>query len=119
MVSISSAGELLPGCVGAAFFDGGEDGLGFVFGFDDLALLDVFFGVVEGGEDHVFDLLVGEAVGGFDFDLGCFAAALLAGGDVEDAVGVDEEFDFDAGQAGDHGRDAFEVEACEGAAVFG
>ncbi len=47
------------------------------------------------------------------------AAALLAGGDVQDAVGVDEELDLDAGQAGDHGRDAFEVEAGERAAVFG
>ena len=95
--------------MGAAFFYGGEDGLGFVFCFDDLALLDVFFGVIERGEDHVFDLLVGEAVGGFDFDLGGFAAALLAGGDVEDAVGVDEEFDFDAREAGDHWRYSLQV----------
>ena len=75
--------------------------------------------MVEGVEDHGFDLLVGEAVGGLDFDLGLLAAALFARADVEDAVGVDEEFDFDAGQAGDHGRNAFEVEAGEGAAVFG
>jgi len=81
-----------------AFFDGGENRLGLVLRFDELARFDVLFGVVEGCEDHGFDLLVGEAVGRFHFDIGFLAAALLARADVRDAVGVDEELDFDAGQ---------------------
>ena len=80
--------------------------------------MDILLGIVEGVENHGLDLLVGEAVGRFDLDLGFLAAALLAGGDVQDAVGVDEELDLDARQAGGHGRNAFEVEAGQGAAVL-
>ena len=37
---------------------------------------------------------------------------------MQNAVGVDEEFDFDARHAGGHRRNAFEIEARQGAAVF-
>ena len=43
---------------------------------------DVLLGVVEGFEDHGFYLLVGEAVGGFDFDLRLLTAALFARADM-------------------------------------
>jgi hypothetical protein len=56
-----------------------RDGVGFEAGFDELAGFEVGLGVVEGVEDHGLDLLVGEAVGRLDFDLGFLAAALLAG----------------------------------------
>ncbi len=91
---------------------------GFVARFDQLALAEIFFGVVEGIENHAFDLLVGQAVAGLDLNLSLLAAALFAGGDVEDAVGIDQEFHFDARDAGGHRGNAFQIEAGEGAAVF-
>lgn len=111
--------ELWPSGGLLAFVQGVKDDLRFITGFDELAGADVFLGVVEGVQDHGFDLFVGEAIGGFDFNLSLFAAALFEGADVQDPIGVDEEFDLNAGQAGDHGRDAFEVKAGERAAVFG
>ena len=75
--------------------------------------------LIERVEDHAFDLFVGQAVGRLHFDLGLLAAALLARGDLENAVGVDEELDFDARQAGAHRRNAFEIEARQRAAVGG
>ena len=55
-----------------------ENRLGFVARFDEEALGEVFFGVIEGVKDHGLDLFVGESVGGLDFDFGSQAAALLA-----------------------------------------
>ncbi len=72
-------GDECPGGAGFGFFERGEDGVGFEPGFDDLAGFEVGLGVVEGFEDHGLDLLVGEAVGGLDFDLGFLTAALFAG----------------------------------------
>ena len=111
-------GELLPALVLLALGDSFEDGGGFVLGLDDLAFVQVVFGVVEAVEDHGFDLVVGEAVAGLDVDCRGLTAALFACRDLEDAVGIDEELDLDAGHAGGHGRDVFEVEAGEGAAVL-
>ena len=75
-------GELLPSGGLLAFLNGVENRLRFVGGFDDLAGGDVGFGVVEGVEINGLYLLVGEAVGGFDFYLGLLPAALFAGADV-------------------------------------
>ncbi len=95
-------GELSPGRTLLAFFEGGEDGLRFVARFDELALAKIFFRIVERIENHALDLLVGQAVAGLDLNFGFFAAALLARGNVQDAVGVDQEFHFDARNAGGH-----------------
>ncbi len=111
MVSCPQAGLFF------AFFERGQDRCGFVAGFDDLAAAEIFFGVVEGVEDHAFDLLVGQAVAGLHLNFGFLAAALLARGDVQDAVGVDEELYFDARNSGRHRRNAFEIEARQRAAV--
>ena len=46
-----------------------ENGVRFVAGLDQQALGEVFFGMVEGVENHALDLLVRQAVGGLDFDL--------------------------------------------------
>ena len=112
-------GERAPGRALLAFFERGENRRGFGARFDQLAVAEIFFRVVERVEDHAFDLLVGQAVAGLDLNLGFFAAALLARGNVENAVGVDQEFYFDARNAGGHGRNAFEIEAGQRAAVFG
>ena len=66
----------------------------------------LFFGVIEGVENHAFDLLIRESVSRLDFNLRLLAAALLARGDLQDAVSVDEELDFDTRQTRGHGRNA-------------
>ena len=113
------ARELAPCGVGAHTPDLGEDGLGLVASFNEEALGKVFFGVIEGVEDHGLDLLVGETVSRLDFNFSRKSAALLACGYLENAVGIDEEAHFNAGQAGGHGRNALEVKARQRAAVRG
>ena len=62
-------------------------------------------------------MFVGEAVSRLDVDFSLFAAALLARRNAQDAVGVDQEFHFDARHAGDHRRNALEIEARQRTAI--
>ena len=98
---------------------GGEDGIGIDAGFRQLARLEIGFGVLDGGFDHGLHLLVGEAVGRLHVDRLLFAGAGIARGDVQDAVGVDQEANFDAGEAGGHGVDVLQIEAGQAAAILG
>src|SRR5438270_11323786 len=87
-----------------SFFQSGHDVLSLIASFNDLALAEIFFGVVEGIENHGFDLLVGQSVSRFDLYLGFASAALFARGDVEYSICVDEEADFDTRKSCGHGR---------------
>ncbi|AGZ36921.1 NAD-specific glutamate dehydrogenase [Pseudomonas sp. VLB120] len=74
-------------------------------------------GVLEGILEHACDLAIGQAVGRFDLDAGFDARAEFAGGDAQQAIGVDLEGDADLRRTGDHGRDSTQLEARQGATV--
>ena len=90
-----------------------------VLGLDGFAALLVLGGVEFGFLGHLLDLFFGETGGALDGDFLIFAGAEIFGGDVEDAVGVDVEGDFDLGRAAGRGRDAVEFEGAEGFVVLG
>src|SRR5437764_15439255 len=108
----------MPSRIAPAFGQRAQNVIGLDPGLYNLALAEVFLGVVEGFQNHVFDLIVSEAVGWFDFDLGLLPAALLPGRNMKDAVGINQELNLDAWQAGRHGRNAFQVETGERAAIL-
>ena len=114
----SSAGKIGRLRIVQGFGGGGEDGFGFGARFDELALGEILFGVFDGFFEHALDFGVVDSVARLDFDGVLLAGAQIFGGDLQDAVGVDQEFDFDARQACGRGRD-FESETREGAAIFG
>src|SRR5579871_5704947 len=93
--SLLFTAQLLPGGIPRSTFDGGENSLRLVACFNEQALGEVIFGVVEGVKNHALDLLIGEAVGRFYFNLRLLAAALFARGYLQDSVCVDEKLDFD------------------------
>ena len=94
-------------------------GVGAVADFDGFAALLVFLGVHFGVALHLLDFGVAEAGGGLDGDALLFAGALVLGADVEDAVGVDVEGDFDLGHSAGGGEDAVEDELAERVVVGG
>ena len=108
---------MLPRRVLRRALDGGKNRVRFVARFDEQALGEIFFGMIEGVENHALDLLVGQSIGRLHFDLRRFTAALLTCGDLQNAVGIDQELHFDARQAGAHRRNAFQIEACQRTAV--
>src|SRR5262245_45861578 len=67
---------------------------------------------------HAIDFLARESVAGRDLNGGALAGAALAGVDGEDAVGIDEELDFELGNAGRHGGNAAQLERGERTTVF-
>ena len=99
--------------------NGGKNRIGFVARFDEQASRKILFGVVEGIENHVLDLLVGQSIRRLHLDLRGLSAALLARGDVQDAIGIDKKTHLDARQPRRHGRNAFQVESRQGAAIGG
>src|SRR3990172_6472821 len=108
---VAGLGDGLLGLVG--------ERVGAVADFHLLAALAVLLGVGVGVLLHALDLFVGEAGAGLDRDLLLAAGALVAGGDVEDAVGVDVEGDLDLGQAAGRGQDAVQDEAAERLVIAG
>src|ERR1700730_564968 len=86
--------QLSPSCALLTFFEGSKDCRSLAARFDQLAPAEVFFRVVERVENHAFDLLVGETVARLYLNLCLFAAALLASGDVQNSVGVDQGLDL-------------------------
>jgi hypothetical protein len=80
---------------------------------DQLATLLVLLGVGFRLLDHLLDLLVGETAGSLDADLLLLAGALVLGGHVDDAVGVDVERDLDLRHAARRGGQADQVELAE------
>ena len=74
----------------------------------------VFFGVRFSVFHHALYFVFGEAGAGFDDDGLFFAGFFVFGRDVQDAVGVDVEADFDLRHAARCGLNAGKVEAAEG-----
>ena len=68
---------------------------GLVLGFDRFAARLVGLGVGFRVLHHLFDVGVRQAAGGLDADLLFLAGALVLGRNLDDAVGVDVEGDFD------------------------
>ena len=60
--------------------------------------------------DHALDILLGQPAGCLDADLLFLAGGLVAGRDVDDAVGIDVEGHFDLCRATRRRRDADKVE---------
>ena len=73
----------------------------------------VFGGIGFGVLHHLLDLVLGQAGIRLDGDLGFLASALVLGGDVQDAVGVDVEGDFDLRQAARGRRNVGQVELAQ------
>ena len=59
--------------------------------FDQLAFGKILFGVFDGFFQHALDFRVVDSVAGLYFDGVLLAAAHVFGGDLQDAVGVDQE----------------------------
>ena len=103
--------DLLPGMILFSLRERRQDRVGFASGFNDLALPEILFGVVERFEQHVLDLLVGEAVSGLNVDFSLLSAALLARRDAQYPVSVDQKLHFNTRHAGGHRRNALQIES--------
>ncbi|EID10575.1 putative NAD-specific glutamate dehydrogenase [Mycobacterium xenopi RIVM700367] len=78
-----------------------------------LAALAVLFGVRLGVLDHPVDLFLGQGRAFLDTDRVLLAGALVLGGDVHDAVGVDVEGDLDLRHAARRRRDTGQLEGTQ------
>ena len=96
-----------------------DQGFGLVLHVDPLALLLVSAGVGFGVLHHLLHLVVTEGGSTGDGDALLLTAALVLGGDAQDAVGVDVEGDFDLGNATGGRGDAIEAEGSERLVVAG
>ena len=80
----------------------------------DLLFRGLVLGLVRlGVVDHLLDLLLGESASGRDRDLLLLARAHVLGRDIEDAVHVDVEGDFDLRDASRSGSDAVKPESAD------
>ena len=93
--------------------------VGFVFDFDFFFSGLIVFGVGFCFVDHFFDFGISQAAGSGDSDILFFAGAEIFGGDVQNAVGVDVECNFDLGDAAGGGSDAVEFEAADSFVIAG
>ena len=82
-----------------------------IAGFDELAALLVFLAMGFRVLDHLLDVVVGKTAGGLDADLLLLAGALVLGGNIDDAIGVDIEGHLDLRHAARRRRNAHQVEA--------
>ncbi len=114
----SSLVKFGPGFVAFCFVDRQQNVIGVYTRLRHLCGLQVVFRVVDRGLIHRFHLFEREAVGRRHIDRVLFAGARVARGHVQDSVGVDQEAYFDPRHAGGHGRDVFQIEAREAAAVL-
>jgi len=96
---------------------GQRQALGLDTGFGQRAAVHVAFGLGEAFAQHVRHLVVAQAVARLDDDGGFDTAALLAGADGQQAVGVHLEGHADARRAGGHRRNAPQLETRERTAV--
>src|SRR5882724_12925143 len=96
----------------------GQDRFGFRARFDQLTLGKILLGVFDGLLEHALDLRIVDAVTRLDFDGMPFAGAQILRGNLQDAVGVDQESHLDALQAS-RSRRNFQREARKGTAIFG
>jgi hypothetical protein len=90
-----------------------------VLGLDRRLALLVFLGVSLRVLDHLLDVSLGQTARRLDADLLLLAGALVLGVDIDDAVGVDVEGDFDLRNAARRRRNADEIELAEQLVVGG
>ena len=95
-----------------------ENRLAAVLEVDHLAAGLVFRRVRLGVSLHLLDLVLGEAAGVRDLDIGLLAAGLVGGDHRQNAVGVESEFDFDLRNSSRRRRNAGEIEVAERAVVL-
>src|SRR6266705_3415017 len=72
--------------------------------FTDLALGEILLGVFDGFLQHALDLGVVNAIARLDLDRMLIAGTEILRCDLQDAVGVNQEFYFDAQKAGMRGE---------------
>ena len=111
-VSGDLVAKLLDGLLGRV-----GEAIGLVADLDLVLVLLVLLGVGLGVLDHAVDFVVREGGGAGDGDLLLLAGALVLGGDLHDAVGVDVEGDLDLRHATTRGGDAGELELAEALVV--
>ena len=90
-----------------------DQSLGVVLRFDLRLALLVLLGVRFGVLDHLLDVGLAQTTRRLDADLLLLAGALVLGRDIDDAVGVDVEGDFDLRHAARRRRNADEIELAE------
>src|SRR5271165_992168 len=105
--------------MGRRLINGSEDRIRLVLSLDQLPLLDVGLGIVERFQNHRLHLFVAKPVCRLYLDLGLAAAALLSRRNLQDAIGIDEEFHLDARQTGAHRWNALQIKARQRTAIFG
>ena len=111
--------ELRPRRTATALPERRNDRFRLVARFDDLALAEIFLGIVERLEQHALDLLIGEPVAGLHFDFGFLPAALFPRRDMQNAVRVDQEPHLDARHARSHRWHALQIETRQRPAILG
>ena len=90
-----------------------------VLGVDRILFLFVFVGVGFGFFAGFFDVVFAHVAGVLDGNGLLFAGAFVAGGDVQDAVGIEVEGDFDLRDAARRGGDTIKNKAAERLVVGG
>ena len=99
--------------LGQALAHGVQGGVALVARLHDFQLFLVFGGVEFGVFDHLLDFGFRQARVGLDGDGVFLAGAFVFGADVQDAVGVNVEGDFNLRQAARRGRNAFQIELAQ------
>src|SRR5229473_7217380 len=97
---------------------GGQDRFRFGARFDGLTLREILFGVLDGLLKHPLDFRVADTVAGLHFDGALLTRTRVFRADLQYAVSVDQEFYFDARQAG-WGWRHFQRKTCQRTAIFG
>src|SRR3954454_20996318 len=105
--------------LGELLLRGVDEALGVVLRLGSPTALLVLLGELLGLAYHLLDVAVVETARGLDPDLLLLAGALVLGGNIDDAVGVDVEGDFDLWNATRRRRDADQVELAEDLVVRG
>src|SRR5712692_5062984 len=96
----------------------GQDGFGFRARLDDLALSEILLGILDGFFEHALDFRIVDAVARLNFNRVLLAVAEICRGNLQDAIGVDQKFYFNARQSGGSWRHS-QHETRERAAIFG
>ena len=87
-----------------------DQGIRLVAGIDQLPALFVFLGMLLGFLDHALDIAIGQSPRSLDTDLLFLAGGLVLGRNVDNAIGIDVEGDFDLRHAAHRRRDTDQIE---------
>ena len=90
-----------------------DEAVDLVLGLNDLSLLGIGLGVGLGIGHHPLNVVVGQTSAGSDDDVLLLSGALVLGGHIEDAIGINVEGDLDLGNTTRSRRNTDEVELAE------